>query len=74
MWRVGRSQDRNDGLTVLPSHLLNVLDGGDQITSTTRAHKESVLLDKEPGHAYRLRVRYPNRVYFSVNHSLDHSA
>ena len=60
MW--DNSQDRYDGLTVFPPHLLDVLDGRDQVTSTARAHKEPIVFDEEPGHPHRLGVRD------SVNH------
>lgn len=53
------SQDRNDGLAVPPSHLLNVPNSRDQVTSTARAHKQPIPLNEEPSHTDRLGVRYP---------------
>ena len=80
MWRVRHSQDGNNCLTALPPHLLNVLNGRDQITSTARANEESIPFNKEPGHTHRLGVRYPNpretrekRDVRQRQSSLDHS-
>lgn len=58
-WR--NSQDRDNGLAVLPAQFLNVPNGRDQITSAARTHKQAIPLDEEPSHTDRLGVRYPDR-------------
>ena len=53
------SQDRNDGLAILPPHLLDIPHGRGQIAGAARTQEQPVLLNKEPRHANRLDVRYP---------------
>jgi len=69
----GYSQDRDDGLAVLPTHLLNVPNGRDQIACTARSHEQPIPLNEELSHTDRLRVHYPtrqdNKTVISVNHS-----
>ena len=62
-------QDRGNSLAVLPSHLLNILNGRDQITGAARSHEQPVLLDEESGHTDSLRVRYPT--YVSTHDEID---